>query len=90
MLILLRGHVRNSFESTDLYEFVRAICKNDTQIIVHTWDVRSNSLSWRSIDADNTPVTEAHVRLYFQGFHLPTCASKATRECACMGQSKER
>jgi len=69
--LVIRGHVRNSFESDDLRDFVHELASYfDVDVYVHTWNVRQNSVSWRPIEADATPVTEDTIRSYFAGFDV--------------------
>jgi len=67
--LVIRGHVRDSFDSDDLRDFIRELASYfDVELYVHTWNVKQNSVSWRSIEDDATPVTEDMIRSYFAGF----------------------
>lgn len=70
MILILRGHIRNSFESLDLKQLVHEMHRLDPtlQIYIHTWNVFSNSLSWRPVKTDSTPVTPNLIRTYFGEF----------------------
>ena len=67
MILLIRGHIRNSFESNNLYNFVKKIydITPDLQIFIHTWNIFANNVSWRTIEANNKIVTEDIIYNYF-------------------------
>ena len=67
MNIVIRGHIRNAFESEELYEFLKHITdRHDVKIFIHTWDKKQNTLSWRHIEEDSAPVTTDLIRSYFK------------------------
>jgi hypothetical protein len=72
MILVLRGHIRDSFETPDLLHFVKFlhtmnVNKNTSlKIYIHTWNIVSNSISWRPIASNNTAVTKEMILLYFQ------------------------
>jgi hypothetical protein len=73
MILILRGHIRNSFDTLDLKHLVNEIYKIDPQlqIYIHTWNVFSNNISWRKVDENYTPVTKENIYHYFGGLqHL--------------------
>jgi hypothetical protein len=67
MILVIRGHIRNSFKSKQLYEFVEVIHElfPEVQIFIHTWNIFANNLSWRNIDANNDIVNEEIIYNYF-------------------------
>ena len=67
MILLLRGHIRNSFKDHAFYGLVKNICLLDDtlEIYIHTWNIIQNTVSWRSLDENNTTVTEAMILEYF-------------------------
>jgi hypothetical protein len=67
MILILRGHIRNSFETTDLYNFVEQLRNLDSElkIYIHTWNVYANNISWRQIDSNNTTVNDDTIKNYF-------------------------
>lgn len=67
MIILLRGHVRNSFFDDKLYKLIKSLYEidNNLKIYIHTWNIYSNNLSWREINYDSTVVTETCINEYF-------------------------
>jgi len=67
MNIVIRGHIRNAFESEELYELLKCMAdKYDIKIFIHTWNKKQNTLSWRHIEEDSTPVTTELIRSYFK------------------------
>jgi len=67
MLLLLRGHIRVSFDSSELYNFVKILYDlYKVEIYIQTWSVVSNSISWRTVADNPTRVTEEMIRAYFK------------------------
>ena len=68
MNIVIRGHIRNAFETEELYEFLKHITDryDDVKIFIHTWDEKQNALSWRHIEEDSTPITTELIHSYFK------------------------
>jgi hypothetical protein len=67
MKLLLRGHIRSSFKTNELYNLIENIYDlfPDLKIFIHTWNVFSNNISWRNIDFDNDNVNEEIIYNYF-------------------------
>jgi hypothetical protein len=67
MILIIRGHIRNSFESTELLTFIKSIYAiyPELKIYIHTWNIISNNISWRHIQINNTTVTEKLIYNYF-------------------------
>lgn len=67
MLIIIRGHIRNSFDTLNLYNLIKSISMidNDLKIFIHTWNIQSNNLSWRVVEQNNTQITEEMIHNYF-------------------------
>ena len=67
MILIIRGHIRQSFETSNLIDFIKSIHHifPDIQIYIHTWNIFSNNLSWRPIQINNTIVTEEIIYNYF-------------------------
>jgi len=71
MIVLLRGHIRNSFRTDALYlmiEKLNVIAKGDLKIYISTFHAVQNTISWRKMDADNTLVTETMIFDYFKTY----------------------
>jgi hypothetical protein len=67
MFIIIRGHIRNSFENNKLYDLVKNIYENESniKIYIHTWSVFANNISWRYIEENNCLVTKELIYSYF-------------------------
>lgn len=66
MKLVIRGHIRDSFENGRLREVVKNL--NDSmgiRVVVHTWNIRRSALSWRTMPEDARPVDESMVLDYF-------------------------
>ena len=67
MILILRGHIRESFKNKTLYNFLKIINnKINLEVYIHTWNIYSNNLSWRDIKEDKRSVTENTIINYFQ------------------------
>jgi hypothetical protein len=65
--LILRGHVRRSFQDDGLYRLVRDISgRGPVKIFIHTWDTVQSRVSWRLMPDDPTPVDDSMVRRYFR------------------------
>ena len=67
MIILIRGHIRNSFNDTKLYEFIQKLSKtNELKIYIHTWNIMQTNVSWRQMHNINIIITEEMIKKYFK------------------------
>lgn len=68
MIIILRGHIRNSFNNTNLYNLMKKICSihENVQIFIHTWSIVQSNLSWRKLAKIDIMVTEQMIKNYFK------------------------
>ena len=67
MILLLRGHIRHSFDNDDLYILVKKLIdKYNISIYIHTWNIQQSSLSHRYITTINNVITEEKIREYFR------------------------
>ena len=68
MIILLRGHIRDSLNNDKLYNFISELSKkNDVEIYIHTWNIKNTDLSWdKSRRIDYTCVTFELLNDYFK------------------------
>jgi hypothetical protein len=66
--LVLRGHIRNGFDTDDLYNFVKNLKKRYSNLVIyiHTWSVQQSSISWRQMDAIDTEITESTILNYFR------------------------
>ena len=67
MIIVIRGHLRNSFETNQLYNFIEEVHNiyPDLKIFIHTWNIFANNISWRNIDVNSAQVNEERINNYF-------------------------
>lgn len=67
MILILRGHIRNSFETKKLYNFVKEIhvLFPGLQLCIHTWNIFANNISWRQITIDERTVNKKIIYDYF-------------------------
>jgi hypothetical protein len=67
MILIIRGHIRNSFDTKILYYFVENIYSlyPDLNIYIHTWNIFANNISWRNILTNDNIVTEEVIYNYF-------------------------
>lgn len=68
MIIILRGHIRNSFKNNNLYHFIKTIYKHkpSLSIYIHTWNIYSNTISWRRIKGNYSCVSDIDIYDYFK------------------------
>jgi len=66
IILLLRGHIRNSFKDNNLLNFVKKLQENyNLKIYIHTWNIYSSNISWRPIKQNNNTVTKNDIMIYF-------------------------
>jgi hypothetical protein len=67
MILILRGHIRKSFESGELYDLMESFLAKfpELKIYIHTWNIFSNNISWRNIPVNSETVTEDIIYNYF-------------------------
>ena len=72
MILIIRGHIRDSFENDKLINLVKDIYNIDTnlKIYIHTWNILANTISWRHIKPNNTIVTKDIIYNYFNNSGL--------------------
>jgi len=68
MIVILRGHIRNSFDTPKLYDFIKKLVNeyDNIEIYIHTWNIFQNNISWRQLDINNNVVTEDTIYTYFK------------------------
>lgn len=66
MIILIRGHIRNSFHNKQLYHFINKLSqKENVKIYIHTWNIMQTNVSWRKLNNINIVITEEMIKTYF-------------------------
>jgi len=68
MILVIRGHIRSSFDNNNFYNLVKEIYSfnTDLQIYIHTWNIIQNNLSWRKMEMKEIAVTEETIYSYFK------------------------
>ena len=67
LILLLRGHERNTFNNNKLNNFVNKI-KNKfvySQFFIHTWNLNETSSSWRHINTAPSLIKINNIQDYF-------------------------
>lgn len=67
MILIIRGHIRNSFETKNLYNFIKEIHTifPELKIFIHTWNIFSNNVSWRKVNINEQIVNDKIIYDYF-------------------------
>jgi hypothetical protein len=67
MILIIRGHIRNSFETKTLYNLIKEIHSifPDLKIFIHTWNIFANNISWRNININEQIVNDKIIYDYF-------------------------
>jgi len=64
--IILRGHIRGSFENKDLYDYIKELNDQyDLTIYIQTWNILQTNVSWRYMEKNDSLVTEELIKDYF-------------------------
>lgn len=72
MILILRGHIRESFKNNNLLVLIENIYKLYPKLIIyiHTWNTISNNISWRNIQENKNVVNEEIIYNYFKNYRL--------------------
>jgi hypothetical protein len=66
--ILLRGHIRNSFNDNKLYNVIhKLVTLFNVDIYMHTWDENEAKVSWRPLSNKKIKITTELIEKYFYG-----------------------
>jgi len=67
MILIIRGHIRKSFETKQLHNLVKElhIIFPDLKIFIHTWNIFANNISWRNININKECVNDKVIYDYF-------------------------
>jgi len=67
MIFILRGHIRESFETKQLYNLVKElyIIFPDIKIFIHTWNIFANNMSWKIRTINKQNVNDKIIYDYF-------------------------
>ena len=67
IIIILRGHIRSSFDDDKLYNLIKKIDKiYKIHIYIHTWNIQQSNVSWRKIKNINNYITKEVIFNYFK------------------------
>lgn len=67
MIILLRGHIRNSFDNQKLYNLLKTLSiLFPIDIYIHTWHIVQSNVSWRKLEVNPTKVTNDFIYAYLK------------------------
>ena len=67
MILILRGHIRNSFDDLQLYSFIKYLSQYyNLDIYIHTWSIKQNDISWRVINNDFTEINTKYIENYLK------------------------
>ena len=68
MILIIRGHIRKSFNNLDLFNLVKSIynINKNLKIYIHTWNIFSSNISWRNVTYNNRIVTKDIIYKYFR------------------------
>jgi hypothetical protein len=67
IVLLLRGHIRDSFKDSELFNFIKKLCSGyNVAIYIHTWTKYYSDSGWRRI-VDDRNVRREDIISYFSG-----------------------
>lgn len=68
MILLIRGHIRNSFDDNNLYILLKKIIDlvGNLDIYIQTWNIFQSNLSWRTMKENCEVVTDDIIKCYFR------------------------
>lgn len=71
LIIMIRGHIRDSFNDSRLYNLISKLCeKYNVSIYLHTWNIMQSDKSWRNMELINTPITKEMIENYFKNQNI--------------------
>lgn len=71
IIIILRGHIRDSFDNNKIYNYLLYLSNiYNTYIFIHTWNIKSNDISWKNIKKDNSIINEDIINNYFKNIKI--------------------
>jgi len=68
MILILRGHIRKSFDDDKLYNIIKSIYNNNEslEVYISTFNILQSNISWRYIEEINLIVNEEYIYNYFK------------------------
>ena len=90
MILIIRGHIRNSFDNKDLYHLVKKIndIVDNLIIYIHTWNIYANNVSWREREENNTQVTKELIKEYFGDLNIVDIIIDDDKKIELIGNTK--
>jgi hypothetical protein len=90
MILIIRGHIRNSFDNKDLYHLVKKIndIVDNLIIYIHTWNIYANNISWREREVNNTQVTKEKINEYFCDLNIVDIIIDDDKKIELIGNKK--
>ena len=71
IILIIRGHIRNSFNNQKLYDLLKKISENyNLSIYIHTWNIQQSNISWREIKQINNIITKEIIYEYFKDLNI--------------------
>ena len=71
IILVIRGHIRNSFDNQNLYFLIKKISRNyNISIYIHTWNIQQSNISWRNIEQMNNIITRDTIYNYFKDLKI--------------------
>jgi len=86
LVIHIRGHIRDSFNTPQLYLFLKNL-RFTLKIYIHTWNVKANNVSWEKKKSDETAVTEEMVRDYFKDLPIVSIMIENDQDIELIGDT---
>ena len=70
-VIMLRGHIRDSFNNDKLYNLILNLSyKYNIRIYIHTWNKKANNISWRHYQENNDIIDDSIILNYFKDLNV--------------------
>ena len=71
IIIILRGHIRQSFDNSKLYDYLLYLSEQyKLHIFIHTWNIKSNNISWKDIEEDTSIINKNVITDYFKNIKI--------------------
>jgi len=88
ILINIRGHIRDAFNSQRLYNFLKTISNYFiVKIYIHTWNKKANNISWREYQENNEIITETMIRNYFNDLSITSICIQNDTDIELVGNT---
>jgi hypothetical protein len=88
LIINIRGHVRESLRTPQLYLFLKKLSRYfELKIYIHTWNIKANNLSWQKIKQDTTVVTKQIIKDYFHDLPVVSIIVEDDKQIELIGNT---